>query len=106
MIFHVWRNLQPMLILVYRAVVATDRKNTYACYQYPGLEAGPNGGLDWTTGNANEGEDGLGGVPAQVGFDAANRVNFYAHPDSFTDTIRAIDGVCKYIRPPFPANSP
>src|SRR3990167_771318 len=78
-----------MLILVYRAVVATDRKNTYACYQYPGLEAGPNGGLDWTTGNANEGEDGLGGVPAQVGFDAANT------PQSFGTS--SLDGQFCYL---------
>ncbi len=35
---------------------------------------------EWTTGDASGGRGGLGGTPAQVGFDAANGRNFYQHP--------------------------
>ena len=78
-------------------VIATDRQNTYTCYIYPNAEesGNPNGGLDWTTGGATGGINGLGGIPAQVGFDAGNRVNFYTLPESRTDRIRSIDGVRK-----------
>lgn len=43
--------------------------------------------LQWTTGNASGGSNGLGGTPAQIGFDAGDRVNYYAHPDSRTAEI-------------------
>jgi hypothetical protein len=43
--------------------------------------------LQWTTGDASSGSGGLGGVPAQMGFDAGDRVNFYKHPDSLTAAI-------------------
>ncbi len=43
--------------------------------------------LEWTTGNASGGSNGLGGTPAQIGFDAGDRQNYYAHPDSRTAAI-------------------
>jgi hypothetical protein len=43
--------------------------------------------LEWTTGNASGGSGGLGGVPAQVGFDAGDRTHFYKHPDSMTAEV-------------------
>lgn len=43
--------------------------------------------LEWTTGNASGGSNGLGGIPAQIGFDAGDRINYYAHPDSQTAEI-------------------
>ena len=43
--------------------------------------------LQWTTGDASSGSGGLGGVPAQMGFDAGDRINFYKHPDSLTAAI-------------------
>jgi hypothetical protein len=43
--------------------------------------------LQWTTGDASGGSGGLGGVPAQMGFDAGDRTNFYKHPDSLTAAI-------------------
>ena len=43
--------------------------------------------LEWTTGNSSGGQDGLGGTPAQTGFDAGDGVNFYQHPDSQTNRI-------------------
>ena len=43
--------------------------------------------LEWTTGNASGGSNGLGGTPAQVGFDAGDKVNFYKQKDSFTANV-------------------
>jgi MYXO-CTERM domain-containing protein len=42
---------------------------------------------EWTTGSASGGSGGLGGTPAQTGFDAGNGVNFYSHPFSQTAEI-------------------
>ncbi|MFO0557974.1 MAG: nidogen-like domain-containing protein [Polyangiales bacterium] len=36
----------------------------------------------WTTGDASGGSGGFGGTPAQAGFDAGDRVNFFALPGS------------------------
>jgi MYXO-CTERM domain-containing protein len=48
---------------------------------------------EWTTGTASGGNDvGLGGTPAQVGFDAGNRMNFVSLPMSRT---MAILDVCR-----------
>jgi len=43
--------------------------------------------LEWTTGSASSGTNGLGGTPAQAGFDAGDNVNFFALPGSFTNNI-------------------
>lgn len=43
--------------------------------------------LEWTTGGASGGSNGLGGTPAQVGFDAGDRINYYAHADSRTAEV-------------------
>lgn len=43
--------------------------------------------LEWTTGSASGGSNGLGGTPAQIGFDAGDLKNFFAHPDSRTAKI-------------------
>ncbi|MBJ95542.1 MAG: hypothetical protein CMP23_13855 [Rickettsiales bacterium] len=42
---------------------------------------------EWTTGNASGGSGGLGGTPAQMGFDAGNLVDYWSHPDSQTAAI-------------------
>ncbi len=42
---------------------------------------------EWTTGDASMGSGGLGGTPAQVGFDAGNRTNYVALPESRTADI-------------------
>lgn len=80
--------------------MATNREKTAACFQYPTPEEQGNsrGGLDWTTGDVSfvppnpPPFGGFGGIPAQVGFDAGDNVNFFAHPDSFTSNICNIDG--------------
>lgn len=43
--------------------------------------------LEWTTGSASNGTGGLGGTPAQAGFDAGDNVNYFSLPDSFTNSI-------------------
>ncbi|MDI7267612.1 MAG: nidogen-like domain-containing protein, partial [Myxococcota bacterium] len=45
---------------------------------------------EWTTGDASGGTGGLGGTPAQVGFDAGNRTDFVQIPGSRTPTIHNI----------------
>ncbi|WP_066720699.1 nidogen-like domain-containing protein [Sphingomonas pituitosa] len=42
--------------------------------------------LEWTTGDASGGENGLGGVPAQAGFDAGDGTHFFSLPGSFSST--------------------
>lgn len=43
--------------------------------------------LQWTTGSASGGSNGLGGTPAQIGYDAGDGKNYYRHPDSGTANI-------------------
>lgn len=43
--------------------------------------------LQWTTGGASGGSGGLGGTPAQAGFDAGDNTNFYALPGSRTADV-------------------
>jgi hypothetical protein len=43
--------------------------------------------LQWTTGDASDGTGGLGGIPAQAGFDAGNNVDYQVLPGSFTDSV-------------------
>ena len=46
--------------------------------------------LQWTTGGASGGSNGLGGTPAQMGYDAGDNKNFYRHPGSGTAAILAL----------------
>ena len=43
--------------------------------------------LQWTTGDASGGTGGLGGTPAQAGFDAGDGVNFFTLPGSQTSDV-------------------
>ena len=45
------------------------------------------GEIQWTTGDASNGTDGLGGIPAQVGFDAGDGIRHATIPGSRTDSI-------------------
>lgn len=60
-------------------IVSDGGSNSFAALSY--------GQLEWTTGSASGGNDGLGGTPAQMGFDAGNKVNFEAHVNSRKDEI-------------------
>jgi Nidogen-like/PEP-CTERM motif len=43
--------------------------------------------LEWTTGSASGGSNGLGGIPAQAGYDDGQRVNFLTLPGSRTPQV-------------------
>lgn len=43
--------------------------------------------LHWTTGDASGGSGGMGGTPAQAGYDAGNHQNFFVLPGSFSSGI-------------------
>ena len=43
--------------------------------------------LQWTTGSASGGSGGLGGIPANAGYDAGDNVNYYSLPGSRTGAI-------------------
>jgi hypothetical protein len=43
--------------------------------------------LEWTTGDASGGSAGLGGTPAQAGYDAGNNANFFTLPGSRTADV-------------------
>ncbi|MCB9592286.1 MAG: hypothetical protein H6719_06110 [Sandaracinaceae bacterium] len=43
--------------------------------------------LEWTTGDASDGMGGLGGTPAQAGFDAGNLTDFFSLPGSLTAAV-------------------
>jgi hypothetical protein len=47
--------------------------------------------INWTTGTASGGVDGLGGTPAQAGYDAGDGINFFTLPGSRTDEIVNLD---------------
>jgi receptor-type tyrosine-protein phosphatase Q/CUB/sushi domain-containing protein len=44
-------------------------------------------GIQWTTGDASGGTDGLGGIPAHVGFNAGDGIRFESIPGSRTNEI-------------------
>ena len=45
------------------------------------------GGITWTTGDASEGSNGLGGIPAQVGFNSGDGENFFSQEDSRSSEV-------------------
>ncbi|QHJ12422.1 hypothetical protein FX988_02679 [Paraglaciecola mesophila] len=47
--------------------------------------------INWTTGDASGGENGLGGTPAQAGYDAGDGVNFFTLPGSRTSEVVNLD---------------
>ncbi|XP_035665850.1 sushi, nidogen and EGF-like domain-containing protein 1 [Branchiostoma floridae] len=69
----------------FQAVLATDRTYSFAIFKY--------GDIVWTTGTASEGdrETGLGGIPAQAGFNAGDGTNYYTVPGSRSAEIVQIE---------------
>ncbi|XP_074786476.1 sushi, nidogen and EGF-like domain-containing protein 1 [Athene noctua] len=68
----------------FQAVLATDGATSFVMFNY--------GGLQWTTGIANKGDPhtGLGGVPAQAGFNSGDDVHYYNVPGSRTPAVLSI----------------
>ena len=62
-------------------MLATDGLLSFVIFLYA------DGEIQWTTGEASGGTGGLGGTPAQVGFDAGDGIRYFAVPGSQTDEI-------------------
>ena len=65
--------------------MATDGIDSFVIFLYA------DGEIQWTTGDASGGTGGLGGTPAQVGFNAGDGVRFASVPGSQTAEIINID---------------
>jgi len=67
-----------------QAILVHDNNHSFAIFQY--------GDIEWTAGYASAGDvcDGLGGTPAQVGFNDGHG-NFYSVAGSRTDDMQFID---------------
>lgn len=57
------------------------------------------GNLEWTTGSASGGVDGLGGIPAQAGYDEGDGQNWVQIPGSLTDNILNIQNTSNLPHP-------
>ncbi|XP_070554813.1 uncharacterized protein K03H1.5-like [Ptychodera flava] len=69
----------------FQCVLATNGRHSFALYHY--------GNVTWTTGAASQGDPdtGLGGIPAQVGFNAGDGINFVLVNGSRTQEVVNID---------------
>ena len=65
----------------FQCILVSDGFMSFVIFLYA------DGLIQWTTGDASEGMGGLGGIPAQVGFNAGDRTNFASHPYSQTNDI-------------------
>ncbi|XP_060113626.1 IgGFc-binding protein-like [Heteronotia binoei] len=65
----------------FQAVLITNRRMSFIMLNYAGIQ--------WTTGTASGGNEatGLGGTPAQAGFDSGDKTNYYTIPSSRTPDI-------------------
>ena len=61
--------------------MATNGVNSFVIFLYA------DGEIQWTTGDASGGTGGLGGTPAQVGFNAGDGIRFASVPGSQTAEI-------------------
>ncbi|XP_051624933.1 sushi, nidogen and EGF-like domain-containing protein 1 [Manacus candei] len=68
----------------FQAVLASDGVTCFVLLNY--------GDLQWTTGIANMGDPhtGLGGIPAQAGFNSGDDVHYYNVPGSRTPTVQTL----------------
>ena len=65
--------------------MATDGESSFALFLYL------DDGIQWTTGKASDGIGGLGGIEAQVGFNAGDDINYYTVCGSMTPSIVDIE---------------
>ncbi|KAI1229564.1 hypothetical protein IHE44_0011830 [Lamprotornis superbus] len=68
----------------FQAVLASDGVTCFVLLNY--------GDLQWTTGIANQGDPhtGLGGIPAQAGFNSGDDVHYYNVPGSRTHAVQSL----------------
>lgn len=69
----------------FQLVLATEGDRSFAMFLYL------DDGIEWTTGDDGGGFNGLGGMPAQVGYDAGDSINYYTVPGSMTPSIADIE---------------
>ena len=69
----------------FQCVLITDGNCSFVTYLYA------NGMIQWTTGDASGGTNGLGGTPAQAGFDVGDNMRAFSIPGSLTPAIINID---------------
>ncbi|XP_033100056.1 protein mesh-like isoform X2 [Anneissia japonica] len=69
----------------FQAILVTNGRHSFTFFHY--------GDINWTTGTASGGSPitGLGGTPAQVGFNAGDGRNFYSVPGSRSESIVDIE---------------
>ena len=66
----------------FQCILATDNVQSFAIFQYA------DGLMQWTTGDVSgNASGGLGGIPAQVGFNAGDSLNYATVPESRTNAI-------------------
>ena len=69
----------------FQCVLVSDGRLSFVIFLYA------EGLIQWTTGDASGGTNGLGGIPAQVGFNSGNRRQFASVEWSQTPAIVNID---------------
>ena len=69
----------------FQCVLAADGTQSYAIFLYADEE------IQWTTGDADGGVNGLGGIPAQVGFNKGDGIGFASISKSRTQEIIQIN---------------
>jgi len=69
----------------FQSIMVTDGRQSFVIFLYA------DGEIQWTTGDASGGSGGLGGTPAQVGFNAGDGIRFASVPGSQTAGIINID---------------
>ena len=71
----------------------TDGVLSFVIYLYP------RNGIQWTTGDASGGNNGFGGVSAQVGFNAGDGIRFFVVEGSRTDDVVNLDEQSNVMKP-------
>lgn len=66
-------------------MLITDGRISFVMFLYA------EGKIEWTTGDSGGGTNGLGGTPAQAGFNSGDGLRFYSLPFSQKDQIVDID---------------
>ena len=77
----------------FQCVLGTDERRAYVIFLYA------DGEIQWTTGDASDGEGGFGGTPAQAGFNAGDGIRFFTVPGSRTSAIINITSTSNVNKP-------
>ncbi|XP_068099382.1 alpha-tectorin-like [Hyperolius riggenbachi] len=77
----------------FQAILTTDGNRYFAIFNY--------GDIQWTTGTASEGDPqtGIGGIPAQAGFNSGDDTHYFNIPGSRTNEVMKIASTSNVGRP-------